>query len=72
MKKIALITWEVPRVVFVEVDFGDDGNGDGLRRAFAAEVVHHELLVRWMESEAWGQLKLWCHLCSKKIISPLR
>jgi len=58
MKKIALITWEVPRVVFVEVDFGDDGNGDGLRRAFAAEVVHHELLVRWMESEAWGQLKL--------------
>jgi len=58
MKKTALITGKVPRVVFVEVDFGDDGNGDGLRGAFAAEIVHHELLVSWMESETWGQLKL--------------
>jgi len=58
MKKIALVTGKVPGVVFVEIDFGDDRNGDGLRRAFAAEIVHDELLVSWMESEAWGQLKL--------------
>ena len=56
-----MITRKVPGVVLVEVDFGDDGNSDGLRCAFAAEIVHHELLVRWMETESRWQLKLRCH-----------
>lgn len=50
MKKI---TWKVPRIVLVKVYFGDDRNSDRLRRTFPAEIVHHELLVRRMESEAW-------------------
>ena len=51
-------TWELPRIELVEIDLGDDGHGNRLPGALPAEVVHHKLFVRRMESEPWGQLQI--------------
>nr|ACN30958.1 unknown [Zea mays] len=50
--------WELPWVELVEVDLGDDGDGDGQAGAAAAEVVHHQLLVRRVEPEPRWQLQI--------------
>lgn len=47
------ITWEFPWIVLVEIDLGDNWDGDLVRRAFPAEIVHHKLLIRRMKPETW-------------------
>lgn len=48
------VTWKVPRVVLVQINFGDYGNRDMLRSAFATKVVDDEFFICWMESESRG------------------
>lgn len=40
MLRSKLITWQLPRVEFVEVDLGDDGNGEGRGGGLFLEVVN--------------------------------
>lgn len=40
MLRSKLITWKLPRVEFVEVDLGDDGNGEGRGGGLFLEVVN--------------------------------
>lgn len=35
-----VLTWELPWIEFVEVDFGDDGNGEGSRGGLFLEVMN--------------------------------
>ena len=51
-------TGELPWVELVDVDLGDDGDGDGEPSALAAEVVHHQLLVRRVEPEPRRQMQV--------------
>ncbi|BAS75587.1 Os01g0884350, partial [Oryza sativa Japonica Group] len=51
-------TGKLPWIELVEVDLGDDGDGDGEAGAAAAEVVHHQLLVRRVEPEPRRQLQV--------------
>nr|GMC66499.1 hypothetical protein C4D60_Mb04t02340 [Ipomoea batatas]GMC68083.1 hypothetical protein C4D60_Mb04t02340 [Ipomoea batatas] len=44
-------TGKLPGVELVEINIGDNGNGDRLGGAFPAEIVHHQLIVGGMEPE---------------------
>lgn len=46
-------TREIPRIELVEVDLSDDGDLEGFGIRLLPKVVEHELLVCWVESEAW-------------------
>lgn len=47
----SVCTGKLPRVELVEINFGDNGNGDRLGSALPAEIVQHQLVVGGMESE---------------------
>lgn len=47
-----VLTWQIPRIVLVQIDVGDDRCKDRRPGTFSAQVMRHELLVRWMESES--------------------
>ena len=51
-------TWKFPWVELVEIDLGDDGDGDGVRSALANQVMVHQLVVRGVEPEPRRQLQL--------------
>lgn len=47
-----LITRKLPWVELVEVDLGDNGDGDGVAGALPAEVMLNKLVVGGVESES--------------------
>jgi hypothetical protein len=51
-------TGQIPRIELVKIHFRDDGHGHLLPRYLPAEIVHHELLIRWVEPEPWRQVEL--------------
>jgi len=64
--------------VLVEVDLGDDGDGEALVGDLAAEVVDHQLLVGGVEAEPRRQVQLrlrvsspFCHHRSNRSINHL-
>lgn len=55
-------TRKVPWIEFIEIDLSNDGNGNRLRCASPAEIVHNKLLVGWMKAETGGKLsQVGCH-----------
>ena len=59
---------EVPGVVAVEVELGDDGDRGGAARGARAEVVRHQLLVGGVEAEARREVQVRLRVAH----SPLR
>lgn len=53
-----ILTWEFPGIKLVEIDFGDDGDGQGGGGGLLLEVVHHQLFVGGVEAEPRRQLRL--------------
>ena len=49
---VYIITWQFPRVEFVEIDIGDDVEGEGVRGSLLGEVVCDELFIGREEAEA--------------------
>lgn len=55
-------TWKLPRIEFVKVNLGDNGDGDRLSGAFPDQVMVHELIIGRVESEPRRHLNLTLHL----------
>lgn len=57
-----MLTWEIPWIGLVNVDFCNDRDGTRHRCGTVTEIVEDELFVGWMESESgregWGLI---CH-----------
>lgn len=45
-------TWKLPRIVLVEVNFGDDGDRQGQRSSLLLQIVNHQLLVGRVKPES--------------------
>lgn len=51
-------TWKLPGVELVQINLGDDWDGEALAGDLLAEVMDDELLVRRVEPEARRQVEL--------------
>lgn len=54
-------TCKLPRLAFVEIDFGDDIELDFEALDFSLEIVVHQLFISGVEPETWGQSN-WGHV----------
>ena len=51
-------TWKLPWVILVEINLGDDRDGETLVGGLLAEVMDDKLLVGGVEPESWWQIEL--------------
>lgn len=61
-----VITRQIPRIKFVDINFRDYGNRTWLGSGLVSEVKHDQFFISWVKSEARGKLTaaFLLHFCS--------